>query len=278
MEPALLSSEHIRKTYGSCAVLDDISLTVRRGEAVALVGENGCGKSTLLRILAGVTRPTGGIVRTAPNARLALIPDRFEKVSLTVSRFMSHMLMLEKRTAAAADEYYRMFALEDMLGTPMKYLSRGSLQKVATVQALLGQRDILFADEPLSGQDSAFRRNFAEELRERKRGGTAIVMACHEPFLIEALADRIYKIEGGSLADGTEYLYRFKKARCVFLLDGQRDIAALLRGKGLDSVCAASPRGRLIRLEADNTHSEKIFNMLLLNRIHIIRYDESEEP
>ena len=272
MEPALLCAEHIRKIYDKRTVLEDISLSVSRGEAVALMGENGCGKSTLMRILSGLTKPTKGVVEIAPHARLGLVPDRYEKISLTVARFMAHMLALEKLPPTAAEGYYRLFALEAMLDTPMKYLSKGSLQKVAAVQALVGQRDILFVDEPLSGQDAASRLNFTEELRTRKRAGTAIVMAAHEPLLIEALADRIYEIKSGLIADGTDYLSRCKSAQCIFLVEGDpADIAALLRGIAAEGVSAY---GRLAKIEAAAAQSGEIFRALLASGVRIVRYEE----
>lgn len=279
MNDILLSAVKINKKYDGHTVLDDISLTVSRGEAIALVGQNGCGKSTLLRILSGMTRPTAGQVFIAPRARLGLIPDRYEKISLTVARFMSHMIALENLNVESAQNYYRMFVLEDSLDMPMKYLSKGTLQKVAAVQALIGQRDILFIDEPLSGQDAVSRRNFAEELRARKQAGTAIIMAVHEPLLIETLADRIYEIRDGLLADGTGYAYRYQKAQCVFLLDcGKTDIAALLGSAVPEAQVEVSSCGLLTRLEADSAYAGSILRVLVAESIHIVKYEEGETP
>lgn len=272
----LLCAEHIRKVYEGRTVLEDVSISVRRGEAVAFVGENGCGKSTLLRILSGMTAPTSGTVHFAKGMRAGLIPDRYEKLPLTISRFMSHMQSLEGLGESAVQGYYRMFALEDMLDTPMKYLSKGTLQKVAAVQALAGQRDILFVDEPLSGQDALSRLNLIEELRTRKRGGMALVMACHEPFLIEALADRIYEISGGRLTDGTEYICRGATSRCVFLVEGSAEhIPALLQNiPGEKPVL--TPFGPLVRIEADVSQSPAIFQALVSGGTRIARYEEGD--
>jgi ABC-type multidrug transport system ATPase subunit len=270
----LLTAEHIRKVYGSRAVLEDISFSIHRGEAVALVGENGCGKSTLLRILSGMTVPTRGKVRVAPHVRAGLIPDRYEKIPLTISRFMSHMLSLERLDASAAQGYYRMFALSDMLNTPMKYLSKGTLQKVAAVQALIGQRDILFVDEPLSGQDALSRLNFIEELRSRKRAGMAVVMACHEPFLIEALADRIYEIKGGRLIDGAAYICRCGTSRCILIAECASAIAETLLHGIPGEPPVAAPVGQFTRIEADVSQSADIFRALLAGGVHIVRYEE----
>lgn len=271
VESALLSAEHICKVYGGRAVLEDISLTVHSGEAVALVGENGCGKSTLLRILAGVTAPTKGTVRIAPHIRTGLIPDRYEKSSLTVSRFMEYMLALEKLPASAAEGYIHLLALESMKDTPLKYLSKGSLQKVAAVQALAGERDVLFVDEPLSGQDAISRRNLIEELRRRKSSGMALVMAAHEPQLVNALADRVFEIRGGLLADGAEYLQCCPAVRGVFLVEGS--VTRIAERLHCDAA-ALSAQGPLTIIAVDVSQTDGIFRALLDGGIRIVRYDE----
>jgi ABC-2 type transport system ATP-binding protein len=143
MENVLLSAVDIAKAYGRHKVLGGVSLSIRKGEAVALVGENGCGKSTLIRVLCGMTAPTGGSITVRPGARLALIPDRYEGISMTARKFLRHMLALEGAEWSAAEGYYREFRLEGMLDTPMKYLSKGTLQKIAAIQALAGERDAL---------------------------------------------------------------------------------------------------------------------------------------
>ena len=270
----ILSAEHIGKTYGEHCVLNDISLCISRGEAVAFVGENGCGKSTLIRILCGLTRPTKGRVCVSADLRLALVPDRFDKVNMTIPKFMSHMLFLDGAKPDAAEPYYKAFLLEGMLDTPMKYLSKGTLQKAAVIQALAAQRDILFLDEPLSGQDASSQSHFALELRKRKAAGMAIVMACHEPFLIEELADTIYQIKDGILIDGESYVFERARTRCVFL-------AALGGAAIMDKLKAAGAEitvlGQLVRIEADVSQSKRLFALLTADEdVRIVKYDETE--
>ena len=93
------------------------------------------------------------------------------------------------------ENYLHQFHLEAMLKTPMKYLSKGTLQKAAVIQALLGKRELMFLDEPLSGQDTLSQMTLIQELRRRKEEGMTLIMACHETYLIEELADRIYEIK-----------------------------------------------------------------------------------
>ncbi len=271
----ILSAEHIGKTYDSHSVLKDISLGIGRGEAVAFVGENGCGKSTLIRILCGLTRPSKGRVSMSPDISLVLVPDRFDKVNMTIPRFMSHMLAMDGAKPEAAEPYYKAFFLDGMLDTPMKYLSKGTLQKAAVIQALAASRDIMFLDEPLSGQDAASQSHFAHELKKRKAAGVAIVMACHEPLLIEELADTIYQIKDGMLMDGESYVFERGKSRCVFLAElGGADISDKLKAAGAETTAL----GRLTRIEADRSKARELFVLLTAHEnVRIVKYDETED-
>ncbi|MBD5464826.1 MAG: ATP-binding cassette domain-containing protein [Lachnospiraceae bacterium] len=203
-----LEAKNIKKTYKGKEILKDISLSVEEGEIIALVGTNGCGKSTLLRILAGITMPSAGKVIKSPDCRLSFIPDRYEKAGFTIPGFMEHMQrILHIDAGRQLEAYYKDFHLEDMLDTPMKQLSKGTLQKAAMIQALLGEKDVLFMDEPLSGQDIKSQQCFVKEIRSKKEQGLSVIMACHESFLIKELADKVYQIKDGILIDGTDYVF-----------------------------------------------------------------------
>lgn len=274
---SLLSASHISKKYGGNTVLKDVNLRIGKGETLALVGGNGCGKSTLLRILSGVTKPSSGAVSVLPGARAGFIPDRYEKINMTASAFLTHMAAMEGKDSKALERFYRMFFLEAMLDTPMKYLSKGTLQKVAVIQALLGERDILFVDEPLSGQDASSQANFVEEIKKRRKSGMAIIMACHEPYLIEELADSILQIKDGALADGTDYLFRCAKPGCVFLIEYHNEAADLLdtiTDIDMRESISAEKCGGLIRLEADRKYADQVFRLLLDKSIRIVKYEE----
>lgn len=123
----IIEASNIRKKYDDKTVLKDISLQAQRGEAVGLVGVNGCGKSTLLRILAGLSNPSSGKVSLQAGTRMAFIPDRYEKINMTLGKFMEHMYLMETEREGRdrMEHYLHQFHLETMLKTPMKYLSKG---------------------------------------------------------------------------------------------------------------------------------------------------------
>ena len=82
---------------------------------------------------------------------------------------------------------------------PIKYLSKGTLQKVAVIQALLTKSDVILLDEPLSGQDTDSQKYFIDCVKKLNREGTAIVMSCHEKWLMNMLSKTVYEIENRTL-------------------------------------------------------------------------------
>lgn len=279
MDNAMLKAVGITKKYNRHIILSGVDLSVEKGEGIALVGENGCGKSTLIRILSGLTKPTSGKVYGYSKLRMGFIPDRYEKISLTIRNFMRHMLALEGAERSVLERYYKDFNLESMLDIPMKYLSKGTLQKVAVIQALLCDRDVLFMDEPLSGQDTYSKAGFAAELRKKKDNGMAVIMACHEPYLIEELADRIIQIKNGALYDGAGYIFSKSRSACHFLIDygGDFDLTKLIENEAIIRSITVSKLGPMYMLKADRIYAQGIFQILLSKNVHIVKYEESEE-
>lgn len=278
MNAALLTAEDITKKYNRQVILNGVSLSVGKGEGIALVGENGCGKSTLLRILCRMTNPTSGKVICPPGLRIAFIPDRYEKINMTVRRFMRHMSRLEGFQYSAAERYCNEYGLNNMLDTPMKYLSKGTLQKIAVIQALQGERDILIMDEPLSGQDAGSKAGFAAELRRRKENGMAIIMACHEPYLIEQFGDNITEIKNGALINGAEYMFRQRRPACSFLIDhAGSDISKIIANEEIRKSITVSRIGPMLTLKADRTYARELGRIFIDKNVHIVKYEENED-
>lgn len=206
----LLECNEIVKKYSSNIVLNGINLDVKKGQGIALVGENGCGKSTLVRIMAGLTQMTSGKCMYQNQIKISYIPDHYDGLSFTFEEFMNETLKMEGINddyhKKKIQFYYEAFSLGNMIHTRMKNLSKGTLQKAAVIQSLIGEYDIIFMDEPLSGQDIHSQEMLMSEILERKKAGTSIVIACHERVFMEHTADEIYQIKDGKLVDGNDYL------------------------------------------------------------------------
>lgn len=199
----LIKLTGLSKAYDNKLIFDDISLTIHEGESVALVGHNGTGKSTLLKILCGLTDFQAGTMQQQRKLKFNYVPEYFPKLAITARQYIYHVGIIEGLTEAEitkrSNYYYKLFNMEKMVNKPIKVLSKGTLQKVSVIQAMLIKPDVLLLDEPLSGQDADAQLAFIEMVQALKAEQVTIIMSCHEEFLIKALSDTAYTIIDGKL-------------------------------------------------------------------------------
>ncbi len=203
MTETVLSFDHVSKHFGSHVVLKDITFPLRRGECVALTGLNGSGKTTALKIAAGLTRVSSGMVHTSGSIKTQYIPESFPHPAVSARGILGSFGRIEGMKTAAVDqrveELLKIFNLRGEAGRPLRTYSKGMLQKVSVIQAFLCGSDVLLLDEPLSGQDTQSQETFIQMTRSLLSNGVAVLMACHEKYLIQALADTVYEIKEGAL-------------------------------------------------------------------------------
>lgn len=201
----MLLLEEVRKRYGRGSwVLQDVDLEIPAGEVVAFTGENGSGKSTLLRLLVGLTRPTSGTVSGRPSVT-GYVPDRFppdERMSATA--YLTHMGRIRglstNRASARADELLDRLALVGGKDSPLRTLSKGNAQKVALVQALLVQPQLLVLDEPWSGLDADAHGTLADLIADVAQAGGSVVFTDHRESITETPASLAYVINAGRVS------------------------------------------------------------------------------
>lgn len=197
------------KSYEGRTVLYPLTLDIRSGETVAVVGTNGSGKSTLLKILAGLSRLTGGsrTVGTSGGkaARFGFAPDRFPKLRFTAIEYLSHRAAIsgmEKKSAGQRIErLLQDFGLDSYAELQIRHFSKGMLQKINVIQAALGEPDLLLLDEPFSGLDVETQADLYGKLARLREDGTAIVITGHENDWLPRLATRILSLKEGRLLD-----------------------------------------------------------------------------
>ncbi|MEU9226846.1 ATP-binding cassette domain-containing protein [Streptomyces massasporeus] len=183
-------------------VLRGVDLTVAPGRLVRIEGANGSGKSTLLRLLAGIDALSEGRVTGRP--RTAYVPERFPPaLPFTATGYLTHLGTvhgLPRATAArAAGEWLERLGAAAYAETPMARLSKGSSQKVAVAQALLGEPELLVLDEAWTGLDTAARAELERAVGERTAAGGSVVFVDHDPRRLAGLPDATYAVSGGSL-------------------------------------------------------------------------------
>lgn len=197
----IITLENISKKYDGKTVLNDISQNFCQGQSVAFVGHNGCGKSTLLKIISKLVAPTSGKVIYGKSLLFHYIPEKFPPVPLTAREFLMRMGTISGINKGKAkhdvEAFAKDFFMEELLDTRMNALSKGTLQKVGVIQALIKRPDILLLDEPLSGQDADSQKVFIEKINQMQNDNVTIFMSCHEKKLIDAIATDVYTIENG---------------------------------------------------------------------------------
>ena len=195
--------EHLSKQYNGISVINDVDYSFEKGTSVALVGHNGCGKSTLLKMIAGLVAPTKGRVIYGEPIHFSYVPEKFMPTKMSAKSYLSRMGEIEGlKSRDIEDKIKRLgedFFLSEMLNIPMQSLSKGTLQKIFVIQAIMKRPDVLLLDEPLSGQDSDSQQVFIQKINELRDGNTTIFVACHEPVLVNALTDKVLAIKEGKL-------------------------------------------------------------------------------
>ena len=214
------------KTFGAgvteIRALDGVSLTVMPGEFVAIMGPSGCGKSTLLHLGGGLELPTAGNVlfegadmSTLNPTELAEIRRRrlgyvFQSLNLipSLTALENVMLPLELDgigTSAARSEARQALERVGIVQQLDRYpdsFSGGQQQRIAIARAVVGDRRVLFADEPTGALDTLTSDQVVEVLAALARTGTAIVMVTHEPRFA-SWADRVVFLRDGRIVDDT---------------------------------------------------------------------------
>ncbi|KUN04874.1 ABC transporter [Streptomyces yokosukanensis] len=183
-------------------VLRGVDLTLTPATLTRVEGANGTGKSTLLRLLARLDAPTEGRVTGRP--RTAYVPERFPSaLPFTALGYLTHLGTLHglsRRSAQrAAGTWLERFGAGAYAGTPMAQLSKGSSQKVAVAQALLGEPELLVLDEAWTGLDAAARAELERAVAERTAAGGAVVFVDHDPRRLVGAPDATYTVLGGGL-------------------------------------------------------------------------------
>jgi putative ABC transport system ATP-binding protein len=210
-------SKQVSSPEGTLTILDEVTLSVRAGESVAIVGTSGAGKSTLLALLAGLDEPSTGQVwlngeelsaldedgRAAARGRhVGFVFQSFHLVpSLTaLENVMLPLELAGRRDArAAARDVLDKVGLGSRLGHYPKQLSGGEQQRVAIARAFVTRPSVLFADEPTGNLDTATGERVVQLLFDLNRAsGTTLVLVTHDRELA-ARCDRVVQLEAGRM-------------------------------------------------------------------------------
>lgn len=196
-----------RREYEERVVLKNINFSIKKGEAVGLIGHNGSGKSTMLKLLTKIMYPDAGNIEIKGRVSSLIElgagfhPDMSgkENIYINASIFGLSRKEIEKRL----DDIISFSELEDYIDNPVRTYSSGMYMRLAFSVAINVDADVLLIDEILAVGDANFQIKCFEKLKEIKENGTTIVIVSHSLGQIEEICDRsLWLNEGMIVAEG----------------------------------------------------------------------------
>ena len=286
----MVTLECLRKTFDAVEAVKDLSLTVEKGQAWALIGPNGSGKTTLLRLVATLAKPDsgriliGGVDAVAKprdvRPKLAFMPAEFGfPAHHNIREYLEYFACLvgvpRPRRAATIDQVLELTDLKDRQNVGVRGLSTGNRQRLLLAKTLLNDPELLLLDEPASGLDPRARSEVRAILRELTSMGRTIIISSHILADLEDICSHACILEAGRqvLAGPLETLRQnaSKAARMLHLVlaPADRDRArALLAAHPQVQSCDVEPAGLAVASREANCNA--LLRLLLDHDIEIV--------
>ena len=219
----MLKIEHLTKKFEDNMILDDVSLTVHRGEVIVVVGPSGCGKSTMLRCINALEPTQGGSIEiegqqiSQSSKNLTQLRQKIGMVFQSYELF-PHLTVLNNILLAPAKvqkrdkeevkkealELLERVGLKDKANSFPRQLSGGQKQRVAIVRALCMHPEILLFDEVTAALDPEMVREVLDVMLQLAEQGKTMLIVTHEMQFARAIADRVIFLEGGKIVEDSD--------------------------------------------------------------------------
>ena len=211
----LLELKNVSKRYGSLYALDNVNLSIDKGEWIAIMGPSGSGKSTMMNIISCMDKPTDGQVicdgrDITKDSRRKLTEFHRDKIGLVFQQFHLINYLNAVENVMVAQYYHSMpdekEALEALERVGLKdrakhlpsQLSGGEQQRVCIARALINSPELILADEPTGNLDEANENIVLDLFRQLHKEGTSLIVVTHDPEVGE-VAERIVRLEHGKI-------------------------------------------------------------------------------
>lgn len=210
-----ITIENVSKSFGTFHALDDVSVSIQKGEFFSLLGPSGCGKTTLLRIIAGFESPDAGIVAFDGRNILGIEANQrqsntvFQNYALfphlSVYENIAFPLRLKKLSSAEIDrrvmEYTHLVQLEGHVQKKPNQLSGGQKQRVAIARALSMEPEALLFDEPTSALDPELVGEVLKVMKNLAKSGLTMLVVTHEMGFAREVANRVVFMDSGVIVE-----------------------------------------------------------------------------
>ena len=265
LETPAIQTRNLHKVFGEKTAIQDLTLTVERGEVFGFLGPNGAGKTTSVKVLLNLVAPTSGegylfgqpITDYRIRERVGFLPEHFRFPDwLTATEFLQLHADLyhlpPEKSGQRIPELLELVGLEEYAHLRLRAFSKGMLQRIGLAQALLNQPDLVILDEPTSGLDPVGRRLVRDIIRDLSQKGTTVFLNSHLLSEVEITCDRVAFIKHGEV---------IQTSTLKSLIDGELSVEIRARDLNPQAVAGLAAWGSNIRLDGErlclNVESEE---------------------
>ena len=220
MSDAVITLNHLEKSFGNNAVLKDINLEVKKGEVISVIGSSGSGKSTMLRCINLLEIPTGGdsfyegvnirdksVKLTDYRSKVAMVFQQFNLFNnmTALDNCIKPQMIVLKRTKEEARkialEYIDKVGMSAYINAKPSQLSGGQKQRIAIARALSMNPDVILFDEPTSALDPEMVGEVLEVMQSLAKSGYTMIVVTHEMGFAREVSDRVIFMDGGYIVE-----------------------------------------------------------------------------
>ena len=203
----ILEIDHLTKKYDDLTVLNDISLSVKKGEVLVIVGPSGCGKSTLLRCINGLEDIQDGKVSIDGKTGMVFQSyELFPHMTVLQNLMLAPVKVQKRKKDEVKKEAEQLLERVGLLAKKENYprqLSGGQKQRVAIVRALIMHPEVLLFDEVTAALDPEMVREVLDAILDLAKQDKTMLIVTHEMAFARAIADRVIFLEGGTIIEDT---------------------------------------------------------------------------
>lgn len=212
MTTPAIETHNLRKSFGDKVAVQDLTLTVERGEVFGFLGPNGAGKTTSVKMLLGLVAPSSGegslfglpIADHRVRRQVGFLPEHFRfhdwlKATEFLQLHADLYQMPHELSHRRIPELLEQVGLASHSDLKLRAFSKGMLQRIGLAQALLNQPDLVILDEPTSGLDPVGRRLVRDIIRDLRERGTTVFLNSHLLSEVEITCDRVAFIKHGQV-------------------------------------------------------------------------------
>ena len=274
---------HIFKTYGNRAAVDDVSFDVNQGEIFGLIGPNGAGKTTTIRMMMDIIKPDSGDIKVmgeklndASKNKIGYLPEErglYKKMSVmdTIIYFASLKGVDSQLARQRGEELLKRADLLPHRHKRIEELSRGMSQLIQVIITVIHEPDLIILDEPFSGLDPVNTQLLKDLIRDLKNKGKTIIMSTHLMNDIEELCDRLLMInKGRAVLYGSLAEVKSKYRNNAVLVETAGEMGTI------EGVTEQRPLNGAVELKLDaNTTPQMLLERLIKKGIVVNRFELS---